>query len=247
MEITSDGNKQSSNQAPFAPPLPGSGVVDTMGLFGTVTSLLPFDTTADGLNKKTCDSSPDLSGAVLVQHRDHQLALPAAVFQARENNSFGVPFSFADLIASSEDANKLHIPLVREEVTVEKQVVDTGRGLRISKTVIETPHVMEQSLQQDHLTVAHVPQGRFVEPDAIPSTRYEGTTMIIPIIEEVLVVQTQLRLKEEIHITRESRTVTAKETVHLKSDQIRVERFDESSDQQGRRQVGNAESIESGQ
>ncbi|MES2830625.1 MAG: DUF2382 domain-containing protein [Pseudomonadota bacterium] len=140
----------------------------------------------------------------------------------------------------------MHIPLLQEEMTVGKRVVDTGRGLRITKNVIETTHVVEQPLQQDYLTVTHVPQDVFVEPDAMPQTRYEGTTMIVPIMEEVLVVQTRLRLKEEIHITRESRTVTTTETVRLKSDRIEVKRFDESSDEQDRRHVSTDASVESG-
>lgn len=128
-------------------------------------------------------------------------------------------------------SDELRIQLLQEELQVGKQLVDTGRGVRVFKKVVETPHLVEQPLAQDHLIVTHVPFDQFIEPNAIPETRYEGSTMIIPIVEEVMVWEKRLKLKEEIHITRETRTVLSAETVYLRSDQIQIDRFDESSSQ----------------
>jgi stress response protein YsnF len=118
--------------------------------------------------------------------------------------------------------------VVREELSVEKRVVDTGRGMRIHKTVAEHPCHIDERLLRDAVEVSHVPVDRIVPLDAAPSTRYEGDTLVVPVLEEVLVVERRVRIKEEIRITRTRREEHHAETVMLKSEQVSVERFDEA-------------------
>jgi stress response protein YsnF len=118
--------------------------------------------------------------------------------------------------------------VVREELSVEKRVVDTGRGMRIHKTVAEHPCHIDERLLRDAVEVSHVPVDRIVALDAAPSTRYEGDTLVVPVLEEVLVVERRVRIKEEIRITRTRREEHHAETVMLKSEQVSVERFDEA-------------------
>jgi stress response protein YsnF len=124
----------------------------------------------------------------------------------------------------------LKVPVFREEVQVEKRVVDTGRGVRIHKTVAEHPCHIDESLSHDEVEVSHVPVDRIVPLDAAPATRYEGDTLVVPILEEVLVVERRVRIKEELRITRTRREAHHAETVMLKSEQVSVERFDEAGD-----------------
>jgi stress response protein YsnF len=124
----------------------------------------------------------------------------------------------------------LKVPVVREEVQVEKRVVDTGRGVRIHKTVAEHPCHIDERLSRDEVEVSHVPVDRIVPLDAAPATRYEGDTLVVPILEEVLVVERRVRIKEELRITRSRREERHAETVMLKSEQVSVERFDEAGD-----------------
>lgn len=67
------------------------------------------------------------------------------------------------------------------------------------------------------------------------SEGYEGGTFIVPILEEVLVVEKRLRIKEEIHITRSKRPQRFSETVPVKSETVSVERFDEGPGVRGQR------------
>lgn len=122
------------------------------------------------------------------------------------------------------------IPVHQEEVHVDTRKVDTGRGVRVTKSVTEQPHRIDEILRHDEVSVTHVPVDRFVAPGDAPSSRYEGDTLIIPILEEVLVVERRVRIKEEIHVTRRQREEHHSETVYLKSEEISVERFDEASD-----------------
>jgi stress response protein YsnF len=122
------------------------------------------------------------------------------------------------------------VPVVREDAWVEKRIVDTGRGVRVHKTVAEHPCQIDESLLRDDVEVSHVPVDRIVPLDQAPATRYEGDTLVVPVLEEVLVVERRLRIKEELHITRIRREERHVESVLLKSEQVRVERFDEHDD-----------------
>ena len=58
----------------------------------------------------------------------------------------------------------------------------------------------------------------------MPEARQEGDTTIIPIVEEVLVVERQLVLKEEVRIRRVRTTEHHKETVKLRYQEAVVTR-----------------------
>jgi stress response protein YsnF len=124
----------------------------------------------------------------------------------------------------------LKVPVYEEQALVDKRVVDTGRGVRIHKIVAEHPCHIDESLTHDEVQVSHVPVDRIVALDQAPATRYEGDTLVVPILEEVLVVERRLRIKEELRITRTRREERHAETVMLKAEQVSVERFDDAGD-----------------
>ena len=119
------------------------------------------------------------------------------------------------------------IPVIEERLQVGTRLTDTGRGVRIHKSVVETPHLVEQPLLHDELQVQRVAQDRMLDAGQVPQTRYEGDTLVIPVVEEVLVLQKQLRLTEEIRITRVRTPVMSTQTVVLKSERVELERFEE--------------------
>jgi stress response protein YsnF len=129
-----------------------------------------------------------------------------------------------------EKQELIRVPVLQEEAWVEKRIVDTGRGVRIHKTVAEHPCQIDERLLRDEVEVTHVPVDRIVPLDQAPATRYEGDTLVVPVLEEVLVVERRLRIKEELHITRTRREERHVDTVMLKSEQVGVERFDEHGD-----------------
>lgn len=121
------------------------------------------------------------------------------------------------------------VPKVQEELRVEVREVDTG-GVRVHKTVNEQPQQIEEHLRREEVDVKHVPIDRIVSLSEAPSARQEGDTLIVPILEEVLVVEKRCRIKEEIHITRSQRTERHVETVVLRSEDVTIERFGQSPD-----------------
>ncbi len=61
--------------------------------------------------------------------------------------------------------------------------------------------------------------------------RQEGDTLIVPLLEEVLVVQKQLLLKEEVHISKKRTEQHHPEQVTLRSEQVSVERIEQPAKQ----------------
>jgi stress response protein YsnF len=59
-----------------------------------------------------------------------------------------------------------------------------------------------------------------------PQTRYEGETLVVPVLEEVLVTEKRLVLVEEIRITRVRDTHRQPQTVTLRKDHIEIERLE---------------------
>jgi uncharacterized protein (TIGR02271 family) len=128
----------------------------------------------------------------------------------------------------SDDA-LVTIPVLQEELQVGVRRVDTGRGVRIHKAVTSSPHTVEQVLAHDELEVRHVPVGRLVAPADAPAPRYEGDTYIIPVLEEVLVLEKRVCIREEIHIVRHQRSERHVETAVLRSESVTVTPFDDSA------------------
>lgn len=120
------------------------------------------------------------------------------------------------------------IPVIEETIRVEKREFESGKVI-VHKSVEERDEVVDVLLRQQDLVVERVPVGRVVQ-DA-PQTRQEGDTLIVPILEEVLVVEKRLMLKEELHIRKHSSERTEQKTVRLRSEQVKIEQTGrESSD-----------------
>jgi uncharacterized protein (TIGR02271 family) len=113
------------------------------------------------------------------------------------------------------------IPVVEEHLKVGKREIESGRVIvtvapEVHKKVIDLP-VMEQTA-----LIERVPVNRIVEK--IEAPRQEGDVTVVPIYEEVLVVEKRLVLKEEIRVSRERRTRQDKREVELRSEKVEARR-----------------------
>jgi stress response protein YsnF len=122
------------------------------------------------------------------------------------------------------------IPVWQEELHVDTRTVDTGKGIRIHKTVTEEEVIVDPALMQEQLSVEHVTIGQWVEPGKQPEMRYEGDTLVVPVLEEVLVIEKKLRLKEELRITRRRQETRVPQSVVLRTEKVAVERFDRAGE-----------------
>ncbi len=133
--------------------------------------------------------------------------------------------AFEDAVARTEEraaVDEVAIPLVAEQLVVDKRVVETGR-VRLQVHTEEHVEVVEAPLMQVQYAVEHVPVDRVV--DAVPAIRYEGETTVYPVMAERLVVRREMVLVEEVRVTRrEVRTVETQSHV-LRREEMTEERM----------------------
>jgi uncharacterized protein (TIGR02271 family) len=113
------------------------------------------------------------------------------------------------------------LSLVDEQLSVRKRRVETGR-VRIKTVVGEHQEWIQEALEREEITVERVEVDRIVE--AHPVIRQEGDVLIIPVVEEVMVVEKRLLLKEEIHVRTQRHVEQVDEPVTLKSTRAVIER-----------------------
>jgi stress response protein YsnF len=115
------------------------------------------------------------------------------------------------------------IPIVEERATIEKHVVPTGRVL-ITSRVEQRVEMLRDELVAQSVDVEHVPINR--EVDTPPDIRREGEVLIVPIIEQRLVVEKRWFLTEELHVRMRENSESVEIPVELRSTRVRVERAD---------------------
>ncbi|HZB11553.1 MAG TPA: YsnF/AvaK domain-containing protein [Chryseolinea sp.] len=120
-----------------------------------------------------------------------------------------------------QDAKEGHmIPVVQEFLNVSKQTVETGT-VRVSKKVEEKVEDVSMPLMHEEIVIDRVPIGTTISAEA-PLSRYEGDTLIIPVVKEEYVVQKRLILVEEVRITKRTIVTEFKEQVKLRKEVIEV-------------------------
>ncbi|MGY2131608.1 YsnF/AvaK domain-containing protein [Hymenobacter sp. HD11105] len=113
------------------------------------------------------------------------------------------------------------IPVVEEQVQINKDVVETGR-IRVSKSVHEEQRIVDVPTIQEEVHVERIPINQYVATP--PAVRYEGDTMIMPILQEVLVVEKRLLLVEEVRITKTQTETRTPQQVTLRKEEIHLQR-----------------------
>ena len=113
------------------------------------------------------------------------------------------------------------IPVIQEEVTIEKQVVETGR-IRISKRISEHEELVDVPLLREEVTIERVPVNLIVAER--PPVRQEGDTMIIPVVKEEIVIQKKLLLVEELRVRKQIVESHQPQTVKLLKEEVEITR-----------------------
>jgi uncharacterized protein (TIGR02271 family) len=115
------------------------------------------------------------------------------------------------------------IPVVVEALNVTTEPVVRG-VVRVNKRVQTVQEVVETPTSVEAVTVERVPINAFVE-GAAPEVREEDGVVIIPVLEEVLVVEKRLFLREEVRLTKHVTAETSPHTVSLRREVVEIERI----------------------
>jgi stress response protein YsnF len=123
-------------------------------------------------------------------------------------------------------SEQLKIPVVEEEASIDKRRETSGM-VSVTTRTRTFEAIASADLERSHVTVRRVTIEQ--EVDAVPTIREEGDTTIIPVIEEILVVEKRLVLKEEIHLTRLKTTEHVELPVTLRKQVAAVERTENAN------------------
>ena len=131
----------------------------------------------------------------------------------------------------------LVLPLLAEAVDVARRRV-IGDTVRVATVTRQHEQLVDEALTHERVEIERVPVGRTVE--AVPPVREEGDTTIMPVVEEVVVVERRLVLKEEIRIRRVRSTEHHRESVVLRTQDAVITRVEagQQSASDARRSLG---------
>jgi uncharacterized protein (TIGR02271 family) len=161
------------------------------------------------------------------------LLVPLEALVRQDDGSYRLTFDPAALEHPPGAGDKrreppLVLPVIQETLDVATRPVETGR-VRIRKVVHEQEETVDPPLRRDEVVIERVPINRVV--DGPTPMRSEGDTLIIPLFEEVLVVEKRLLLKEEVRITTHRVETHVPQRVTLRRDEAVVERANPERDE----------------
>ena len=116
------------------------------------------------------------------------------------------------------------VALLEEVARVDVRATDAGR-VRVTTHTETIEEVARAVLYGEAVEVTRVALNQPVT-GARPEMRQEGDVTIVPVFEEVLVVEKRLVLKEELHIRKRATSETVAVPVALQHQTATVERFD---------------------
>jgi uncharacterized protein (TIGR02271 family) len=122
-----------------------------------------------------------------------------------------------------EAGQRVEVPVVEEQLSVEKRIVEKGQVVVHVRPTVERQE-LEVELLEEAVEVERVPVNRFV--DAPVPVRQEGDVTIVPVFEEVLVVEKRLMLKEEIRLVRRKVATRERREFDLRKEEVQVLRTD---------------------
>lgn len=117
-------------------------------------------------------------------------------------------------------ASEVVVPVAEERLTVGTRPVDLG-GVRVRKTVERREEPVEVPLARESIEVERVAVGRPVSSP--PAPRYEGSTLVLPVVEERLVLEKRLVLVEEVRVVRRVDHVVHREAAMLRRERVEIE------------------------
>lgn len=186
--------------------LQGVPVVREDGVTGQVTRVI---------------TNGDRPAMVVVRFEDGaELAVAPEMLAADADGSYRL------LLAGSQLAieDDVVIPVVVEEAVVGAKQITRG-VVRVHKRVATQEQVIDAALSAEEVVVERLPINALVEGEP-PKFREENGTIIIPVLEEVLVVETRLLLREEVRLTKRMTTSNVPQTVVLRQEVVEIERIE---------------------
>lgn len=146
-------------------------------------------------------------------------AIPADLLHLEDDGGYTIPGRWSEVV--TESPRGLEVPVLQEDVAVTVREVPRER-VRVRRRVVTDHREVSTPVWVERVEVERVPRGVIV--DRAPPSRHDGDTLVIPIVEEVPVVETRLVLREELRV----RVIREREIVHqrvaVRRHEVEIER-----------------------
>lgn len=164
-----------------------------------------------------------------------ELLIPKRLLRLEADGSYflTVPLSELEGVSSApaeQEGNTENyevFPAIEEQLEVGKKEIETGR-VRVHKRVETSESVIDEPLMHENYDVQRVAVNRILEEPL--EARYEGDTLILPVMEEILVVEKRLMLREEVRVTRIREETHDPQKHTVRREHLEVERVSPSSE-----------------
>jgi hypothetical protein len=171
--------------------------------------------------------------AIVILDGETEVRIPRSLRVRRSDSVYELVVRFEDLqrqdLLPSEGGPEagVVIPVIAELAHIETVRRVTGK-VRLRETLREQEEVIDQPLLRERVRVERVAIDRWV--DESPQVRHEAATLIIPVLEEVLVVEKRLRPKEEVRVTWQSEKAHEPQRLVLRREEGHVEPIEADDD-----------------
>jgi uncharacterized protein (TIGR02271 family) len=176
----------------------------------------------------------DSDSQVLVSFQNGiHILVPTELLEKQEDGSYQVSLSVDELqernliqaqhneLLETENESSFVLSVLEEQAQVHIQTAHSGT-VKLHKTVHERVELVDKPLHTEEVDIERVTINRPIAE--APAVRYEGDTLVVPLVEEVLYVEKRLVLREEIRITKLRKETHAPQQVTLRQEQIEIER-----------------------
>ncbi|MFO7664334.1 MAG: YsnF/AvaK domain-containing protein [Chloroflexota bacterium] len=122
----------------------------------------------------------------------------------------------------------LVVPVIEEEIKIGKRVHQ--EKVQISKQIHEEEVQIDEPGFREEIEIERISKNEVLDAPVSPYT--EGDIVVIPIVEERVVVAKRLVLVEEIRVKKVRREVRKPQSVKLRREEILIDRDDQNRDDQ---------------
>jgi uncharacterized protein (TIGR02271 family) len=164
-------------------------------------------------------------GDILIKFNDDsQMIVPRDILILQEDGSYYLLADKSEDTESSEntDSEEIVITVIAEELDIETENI-VRQVVRVHKRVETREETVNTTLNHEEVVVERIPFNSLLD-ETIPKARKENGVLIIPVIEEVLVVEKRLLLKEEVRISKRRTKETTPQKILLRREVVDIER-----------------------
>jgi stress response protein YsnF len=160
---------------------------------------------------------PEKPVAVIELARGMIIEVPFELLEHHDDGGYSMAARWRDVIGA--DHSRV-VPVIAERVVTKVREVPT-QHVRVRRRVVEEEKVVETPIMRERIEVQRLPMDTLVE--RAPEPRWDGDTMIVPCVEEVIVIERRLRVREELRIRVIRERKVDRQTVVLRRHEVDVE------------------------